>query len=84
MIKQKYTYHNFPAWAMSALVNDDYSSLEENDCLLVDSFLSEHIDVVSWDYESETLDYGNFKNYPLFGLASDCCTIHGYIKEVAE
>ena len=67
--------------AMNALINGDYSSLDDDDVALIENFLSQHTDVVSWDYETETLDYGNFVNYPLFGLATACCTVHGYINQ---
>ena len=83
-IKLKYSYDNFPAWAMSALMNGDTSGIEESDEKALDEFLAQYDDVVCWDYEPESLDHGNFKNYPLFGLATDCCTVHGYVEsEVA-
>jgi len=83
-IKLKYSYDNFPAWAVLVLMSGDTSGIEDSDEKALDGFLAQHDDVICWDYEPESSDDGNFKNYPLFGLATDCCTVHGYIEsEVA-
>ena len=79
-IKLQYCYGHFPRWAMSGLINDDRSGIEDSDEKLLDEFLSQHDDVVCWDYPIDEVDNGGFSNYPLFGLATDCCTIFGYIK----
>ena len=81
IIKQKYTFDNFPCWAMSALINGDISGIEESDEALLDDFLARYGDVICWDYDSDSLDTGDFRAYPLFGLATDCCTVHGYITD---
>ena len=81
MIKQQYTFYNFPKWALCPLINGDFSGLNDSEDDLVMEFLSDYDDVITWDIDRESLEDGNFKNYPLFGLATDCCTIHGYIKE---
>ena len=83
-IQQKYTFDTFPKWAMPALINDDTSDLNERDEKLLDAFLARYDDVVCWDYEPEVFDDNDFRNYPLFGRATDCCTIHGYIQSVTE
>jgi len=77
-LKQQYTFYNFPKWALPPLINSDYDSLSDDDIELLDNFLSDYDDVITWDIDRESLEDGNFKNYPLFGLATDCCTIHGY------
>jgi hypothetical protein len=81
-IKKQYTIDNFPCWAMSALINGDVSGLEPTDETLLDQFLEQFSDVVTWDYDVESLDSGDFRSYPLFGLATDCCTVYGYVSEL--
>lgn len=80
-IKKAYTFYNFPKWALSALINDDFSGLEDDSVDMFNDFMVQFDDVIHWDYDSDSLNNGNFMNYPLFGLASDCCTIHGYVKK---
>ena len=81
MLKQQYTINNFPKWAIVPLINGDFTGLDDSADDLVMEFLSDYSDVITWDIDYESLEGENFNNYPLFGLATDCCTIHGYIKE---
>lgn len=81
-IKKQYTIDNFPCWAMSALINGDVSGLDTTDEALLDQFLEQFSDVVTWDYDAKSLDTGDFRSYPLFGLATDCCTVYGYVSEL--
>ena len=83
-IKKQYTFDNFPCWAMSALINGDVSGLETTDEWLFEEFLLDYSDVVVCDYDAELLDTGDFRANPLFGLATDCCTVHGYVSERTE
>lgn len=78
-IKKQYTIDNFPCWAMSALINGDVSGLDTTDEALLDQFLEQFSDVVTWDYDAKSLD---FRPYPLFGLATDCCIVYGYVSEL--
>ena len=67
---------------MSALINGDVSGLDTTDEALLDQFLEQFSDVVTWDYDAKSLDSGDFRSYPLFGLATDCCTVYGYVSEL--
>ena len=78
MIEQVLTVDNFPQWALSALINADYSGISYEDGKLLDEFLKECVEVTYWDVDRESLDSGNFTRYPAFGLATDCCTVMGY------
>ena len=84
-IEHVLTVDDFPKWALSALINGDYSSLNCDDTITLDKFLDYFAKVSHWEVDTGSLDDGNFKRYPAFGLATDCCTIFGYIKsEVTE
>tara|TARA_R110002096_G_scaffold227879_1_gene417252 strand:- start:326 stop:544 length:219 start_codon:yes stop_codon:yes gene_type:complete len=49
-----------------------------DDTITLDKFLDYFAKVTHWDVEMESLEDGNFKRYPAFGLATDCCTVKGY------
>ena len=82
-IEHVLTVDDFPKWALSALINEDYSSLNWADIITLDTFLEHFAEVTHWDVDTDSLDDGNFKRYPAFGLAADCCTVKGYASEVA-
>jgi hypothetical protein len=82
-IEHVLTVDDFPKWALSALINDDYSSLNCDDTITLDKFLEHFAKVTHWEVDMDSLDDGNFKRYPAFGLATDCCTVKGYAAEVA-
>jgi len=77
-IEHVLTVDDFPKWALSALINGDYSSLNCDDTITLDKFLDYFAKVTHWDVDMESLEDGNFKRYPVFGLATDCCTVKGY------
>ena len=77
-IEHVLTVDHFPKWALSALLNGDYSSLNCDDTITLDKFLDYFAKVTHWDVDMESLEDGNFKRYPAFGLATDCCTVKGY------
>jgi len=83
-IEHVLTVDDFPKWALSALINEDYSSLNWGDIITIDTFLEHFAEVTHWEVDTDSLDDGNFKRYPAFGLAADCCTVKGYASEVAE
>ena len=58
-----------PTWALSALINADYSGLEEEDITLVEEWLSTtgYSIVCCPNEEDECF----FSSHPAFGLASD-------------
>jgi hypothetical protein len=76
--KHVITIENFPEWALSALINDDYSGLNWDDIIIVDEFIEQFASVTHWKVDMDSLDHGNFNRYPTFGLATDCCTVKGY------
>jgi hypothetical protein len=78
MIEHVLTVDNFPQWALSALINEDYSSLNWGDVMEVDKFLEYFKEVTHWEVDHASLEGGDFRRYPAFGLATDCCTIRGY------
>jgi len=78
MIEHVLTVDDFPTWALSALINGDYSGISSDDGIQLDKFLEYFKEVTYWDVDSDTLDCGNFTRYPAFGLAADCCTVKGY------
>lgn len=78
MIEHVLTVDNFPQWALSALINDDYSGISADDGIELDKFLEYFKEVTYWDVDRDSLDSGNFTRYPAFGLATDCCTVKGY------
>lgn len=74
---------DIPNWAMSALVNGDYSGLSEEDCETVNKW------VESWEGPidiSPTDEGDGFNPYPEFGLACDTttCIVTVYGKEGAR
>jgi len=77
-IEHVLTVDDFPKWALSALINDDYSGLVWDDINALDTFLEHFSEVTHWEVDTDSLDDGNFKRYPAFGLATDCCTVEGY------
>lgn len=79
-IKLKYSYDNFPTWAMSALINGDDSSFDEVDSFDFELFLYRHSDAIVWDYDSDSLDNPAFNSYPLFGSPCDVVRVEGYVK----
>lgn len=78
-IEHVITVDDFPEWALSVLINDDYDQLNDDDIILLDKFLEYFKDVIHWEVDMDSLDQGNFKRYPAFGLATDCCTVKGYV-----
>ena len=78
MIEHVLTVDNFPQWALSALINDDYSGISSDDGIQLDKFLEYFKEVTHWEVDYSSLEDGNFKRYPAFGLATDCCTVRGY------
>ena len=78
-IEHVLTVNDFPRWALSALINDDYSGIYENDDIRdFDKFLKHFASVTHWEVDRGSLHYGNFNSYPAFGSATDCCTVKGY------
>lgn len=78
MIEHVITVDNFPEWALSALINEDYSGISFDDGIQLDKFREYFKEVTYWDVDLKSLDSGDFRRYPAFGLATDCCTIRGY------
>tara|TARA_R100000278_G_scaffold109221_1_gene86160 strand:+ start:26 stop:274 length:249 start_codon:yes stop_codon:yes gene_type:complete len=78
MIEHVLTVDDFPKWALSALINNDYSGISADDGIELDKFLEYFKEVTHWDVDSASLEHGNFNRYPAFGLAADCCTVQGY------
>ena len=85
-IKEQYEY-TFPAYALSALINDDYSGLEEHDEKNLNEFLKREHYVDDWDIkrndDGEPENYGDtyFSSCPEFGLAWDCVDVVGIVFE---
>ena len=78
MIEHILTVDNFPQWALSALIVGDYSGISDDDGILLDKFLEEFREVTYWVVDYSSLEDNNFMRYPVFGLATDCCTVNGY------
>jgi hypothetical protein len=58
-----------PTWALCALINGDFTGLEDEDITLVEKWLkTTGYTVISPDDESESY----FDPFPAFGLATDC------------
>ncbi len=83
-IEHVLTVDDFPKWALSALINDDYSGIYDDDAAILDKFLEHFAEVTHWEVDTDSLDDGNFKRYPAFGLATDCCTVKGYASTNAD
>jgi len=79
-VKLKYSYDNFPSWAMSALINGDDSSFDDVDSFDFELFLYRHSDAIVWDYDSDSLDNPSFNSYPLFGAPCDVVRVEGYVQ----
>ena len=85
-IKEQYEY-TFPAYALSALINGDYSGLEEGDEKNLNEFLKREHYVDDWDIKrndaGEPEHYGDtyFSSCPEFGLACDCVDVVGIVFE---
>jgi hypothetical protein len=78
-IEHVLTINDFPRWALSALINDDYSGIYDDDDILdFDKFLEHFASVTHWEVDMNSLEDSNFNRYPAFGLATDCCTVKGY------
>lgn len=65
-----------PVWALCALINADYSGLEDEDIMLIDSWLKQTGYTLVCCPDDEEEQY--FASHPAFGLASDvidcwCC-----------
>jgi len=78
-IEHVITIEDFPKWALGALINDDYSGINDEDVIILDKFIEYFTGVTHWELDIDSLEHGNFKRYPAFGLATDCCTVRGYI-----
>lgn len=69
---------SFPEWALSYLVNNDPSGLNDDEIAMVDKFDKEYVEyarkinghVVYHDYSERYFDH-----HPEFGLACDCCDL---------
>jgi hypothetical protein len=82
-IEHVLTVDDFPKWALSALINDDYSGLVWDDINALDTFLEHFSEVTHWEVDTDSLEDGNFNRYPAFGLATDCCIVKGYATEAS-
>lgn len=74
---------NFPTWGLSALINDDYSSLNDEEIRQVNEFKHEFYELAQTHPEKDALKTGFviwsdtdqttfFCKSPEFGLACDC------------
>jgi len=75
-IKEKHTY-TFPSYAISALINGDYSGLEEDDEKNLKGFLKRESYIDEWDVDSD--QDPSFTSHPAFGLACDCVEVTGIV-----
>ena len=77
-IAETYNY-TFPAHALSALINGDYSGLDDVDEAYLQVFLQRESHIDHWDVKS---DATYFSKYPEFGLACDCVDVVGIVWEI--
>jgi hypothetical protein len=75
-IKDTYTYQ-FPAYALCALINGDYSGLSDDDEKNLNDFLERENYVDCWDCSSDIEP--SFCPFPEFGLACDCVEVTGIV-----
>ena len=86
-IKHKFEYA-FPGYALSALINGDYSGLEKGDESALNAFLEREKGIDVWDIKSDE-ETGEscepyFSSNPEFGLACDCVDVIGIVFEKGE
>lgn len=74
---ETYTY-NFPAYALSALINEDCSGLEPEDCENLEAFLELESHIDEWEVPDAE---PSFCRFPAFGLATDCVELRGIVWE---
>ena len=85
-IAETYEY-TFPAYALSALINGDYSGLDDDDEENLRAFLKRESYVDDWDVKRDDdgamENYGDtyFSKWPEFGLACDCVDVVGIVWE---
>lgn len=75
-MNDRFTKEPIPVWALSALINADYSGLEDEDIILVERWQDETGYSIVCCPNDEDEQY--FEPFPPFGLASDvidcwCC-----------
>ena len=75
-IKEKHTY-TIPSYAISALINGDYSGLEGDDEKNLKGFLKRESYIDEWDVDSD--QDPSFTSHPEFGLACDCVEVTGIV-----
>ena len=75
----------FPVWALSALINGDWSGLEgdeyEEDRELLRTFIEDHAYITEWDVTRDCDGdpaEAYFSKSPEFGLACDCVDVKGH------
>ncbi len=85
MKQYKYT---FPIYALSALVNGDYSGLEKEDENALSAFLEREKGIDTWDIkrDEETKEPTEpyFTSNPEFGLPCDCVDVIGTVFDKGE
>ena len=77
--------YTFPSYALSALINGDYSGLEKEDESALNAFLEREKGIDVWDIKSDE-ETGEscepyFSRNPEFGLACDCVDVIGTVFE---
>jgi len=86
-IKHEFEY-TFPSYALSALINGDYSDLEKEDESALNAFLEREKGIDAWNVKSdeETGESNEpyFSSNPEFGLACDCVDVIGIVFEKGE
>ena len=86
-IEHKFEYA-FPSYALSALINGDYSGLEKEDESALNAFLEREKGIDVWDIKNDE-ETGEscepyFSSNPEFGLACDCVDVIGIVFEKGE
>lgn len=76
-ITETYRYR-FPAYALSALFNGDYSGLDKEDAENLNSFLEMEAYIDCFGLENIE-EEASFDPCPCFGLACDTVTVLGYV-----
>jgi hypothetical protein len=86
-IKHEFEY-TFPSYALSALINGDYSGLEKEHESALNAFLEREKGIDVWDIkrDEETGESSEsyFSSNPEFGLACDCVDVIGIVFEKGE